>query len=86
MRLALALRPVIVSKVEQMMQSESVTNEELFQAVVHEATTEEGQPQENPPSEDCGAMVEIPQDYGTGTDMPLIQQDDMNWVGEEQTI
>lgn len=90
MRLAMALRPVIVSKVEQMMQSDSVTNEELFQAVVQEATNdeqEEVQQEEIVPQEDCGAMVEIPQgqDYG-GSDMPLIQQDDMNWVGEEQTV
>lgn len=76
-RLAIALRPVIVSKVEQMMQSESVSNEELFRAVVEEATD----------NDETAAMVQIPQDYNNDLVQPSMEQgDDMNWVAEEQVV
>lgn len=80
-RLVIAQRPAIVSKVEQMMHNESVSNEELFQAVVQEATTDDTttvQQQEMPQEEiqtpqvqedTAHHMVQIPQEYNTDMGM-----------------
>lgn len=76
-----------------MMQSETVTNVDLFQAAIQEATLGE---QENEsetlhaPVQEDAAMVEIPQQeeevvhtegvHGhDGGDMPLLQTDEINW-------
>lgn len=56
-RLALALRPVIISKVEQMLNNEAISNDEIFRTVVQEAT--EGEEV----AEESAAMVQIPQEY-----------------------
>lgn len=93
-RMAMALRPVIVSKVEKMMHSEAVSNEELFRAVVEEAIETEhpqfpndgtGQAVRLVVQEDESAMVQIPQSYNTDMSM-LVQDADMNWVVQEEQI
>lgn len=89
-RIAMALRPVIVSKVEKMLHHETVSNEELFRAVVEEAIETEDQQHPNdgteePVQEDTSAMVQIPQDYNTDMSM-LVPDGDMNWVVQEEQI
>lgn len=89
-RLAIALRPVIVSKVEHMMANEAMSNDDLFRAVVQEATTDTTDPetaaapaQEETATHDNAAMVQIPQDYNTdmselmGEEQPQQQQPPM---------
>lgn len=97
-RLAMALRPVIVSKVEKMMHNESISSEQLFEAAVQEAITGEavdqsqyldggGQeevPHEDPShQEDTAVMVQIPEEYQS--DLPMLDQGD-NWTTDGHII
>lgn len=93
-RLALALRPTIVSKVEHMIQNESAGSDDLFRAIVQEATEEEPIPAtENPDTstENSSAMVQIPPDFNTDGETlqaqtQLHEDTSGGWPSEEQSL